>query len=112
MFDGMSLARFAFGNSIGAIESLMGEGELQIIKENDLKSSKMSLVCTVTAFFEDNADMSFFQHTNFPSIMRMYDMVGEAYSRVTGWGGSSKSSKEFEDVCTSQSLKYSLCSKY
>lgn len=66
MFDVMSLARFAFGNSIGAIESLMGEGELQIIKENDLKSSKMSLVCTMTASFEDNADMSFFSTPTSP----------------------------------------------
>ncbi|KAJ5501594.1 Cytochrome P450 [Penicillium expansum] len=36
------VSRFAFGNSIGAIESLKGE-ELQIVKENDLKSSTMSL---------------------------------------------------------------------
>lgn len=55
----MCLARFAFGSSIGAIESLMGGEELQVIKENDLKSSKMSLVCTMTALPEDNADISF-----------------------------------------------------
>lgn len=37
--------------------------------------------------------------------MRMYDMISEVTSRVTGWGGSSKSSKEFEEVCITQSSK-------
>lgn len=55
----MYLARFAFGSSIGAIESLMGGEELQVIKENDLKSSKMSLVCVMAALPEHNADMTF-----------------------------------------------------
>ncbi|KAK4867372.1 hypothetical protein LT330_000882 [Penicillium expansum] len=78
------VSRFAFGNSIGAIESLKGGEELQIVKENDLKSSKMSL------------------HTNFPSLMRMYEIIGEFTFRVTGWGGSSTSSKEFEDWASEQ----------
>lgn len=37
--------------------------------------------------------------------MRMCDIIGEVTSRVTGWGGSSKSSKEFEEVCIIQSSK-------
>ena len=57
VFDVMSLARFAFGTSIGSIDSLMGGKELQIIKENDLKSSKMSLVRTVIALPEASADL-------------------------------------------------------
>lgn len=61
-FDVMFLARFAFGSSIGAMESLMGGEELQVIKENDLKSSKMSLVCTMAALLEHNADMIFLAH--------------------------------------------------
>ena len=39
--------------------------------------------------------------------MRMYDRIGEVTSRVTGWGGPSTSSKEFEDVCTPKTPKYS-----
>lgn len=38
----------------------MGGEELQVIKENDLKSSKMSLVCTMAALLEHNTDMTFF----------------------------------------------------
>ncbi|CDM28007.1 Cytochrome P450 [Penicillium roqueforti FM164] len=78
------VSRFAFGSSIGSIDSLMGGKELQIIKENDLKSSKMSL------------------HTNLPTIMRMYGRICEVTSRVTGWGGPSTSSKEFEDWAMEQ----------
>lgn len=37
----------------------MGGEELQVIKENDLKSSKMSLVCVMAALPEHNADMTF-----------------------------------------------------
>lgn len=37
-------ARFAFGSSIGAIDSLIDGEELKVVKENDLKSLKMPLV--------------------------------------------------------------------
>lgn len=40
----------------------MGGEELQVIKENDMKSSKMSLVCTMAALLKHNADMIFLAH--------------------------------------------------
>ncbi|KAJ5768537.1 benzoate 4-monooxygenase cytochrome p450 [Penicillium manginii] len=42
------VSRFAFGSAIGAIDSLKTGTELNIIKENDLKSSKMPLIFDLT----------------------------------------------------------------
>lgn len=61
------IARFAFGNAIGAIESLaVAGGELQIVKQNDLQSSKMPM------------------YTNFPSLVRAYALVSTLLFKLTG----------------------------
>ncbi|OJJ07152.1 hypothetical protein ASPVEDRAFT_88407 [Aspergillus versicolor CBS 583.65] len=74
------VSRFAFGNAIGAIESLAIAGEeLQIVKQNDLQSSKMPM------------------YTNFPSLVRAYALVSTLLFKLTGREPiSAESQKRFD----------------
>ncbi|KAL2839496.1 benzoate 4-monooxygenase cytochrome p450 [Aspergillus pseudoustus] len=80
------VSRFAFGNSIGAIDSFMVAGEeLHIIKENDLQSSKMPV------------------YTNFPSLVRGFQFAANLLPKVTGRDlPSVKSQKAFEKWANDQ----------
>jgi hypothetical protein len=83
--DASMLARFAFGNAIGAVDSLLSAGkELQIIRENDLQSSKMPL------------------YTNFPSLVKTVQFLLSTFSNLTGrYRSSLESQIKFEEVSPS-----------
>ncbi|KAJ5319499.1 Cytochrome P450 [Penicillium brevicompactum] len=81
------VSRFAFGNSIGAIDSLINGEELRVVKENDLKSSEMPL------------------HAHLPSMMAAYGRITTFVSSLIGWRSSSSlSTQQFERWANEQLL--------
>ncbi|KAF5857405.1 hypothetical protein ETB97_005789 [Aspergillus alliaceus] len=70
------VSRFAFGSAIGAIDSLQQGQQLPIIKENDLKSSKMPV------------------YTTFPYLVSMWHNFANVVFRLLGFEISSISSIE------------------
>ncbi|KAL4862796.1 hypothetical protein BDV12DRAFT_190146 [Aspergillus spectabilis] len=89
--EGDIVSRFAFGNAIGAIDSLMVAGEeLQIIKENDLQSSKMPL------------------YTNFPGLARAFEFLSTSLSKVTGRELSSVGSQRRFETWANDQLRATL----
>ncbi|KAL5339928.1 cytochrome P450 [Aspergillus crustosus] len=85
------VSRFAFGNAIGAVDSLLVEGEeLQIIKENDLQSSKMPL------------------YTHFPSLVNAYVSLVTSLSKVTGRRVSSVESQQKFEAWANDQLQQTL----
>ncbi|RAH64627.1 benzoate 4-monooxygenase cytochrome p450 [Aspergillus aculeatinus CBS 121060] len=65
------VSTFAFGNAIGGIDSLQNGDELAVIKENDLKSSKMPV------------------YVNFPLAVGLWHSVAAWIYRLSGWEVSS-----------------------
>jgi hypothetical protein len=95
-----NLARFAFGNAIGAIDSLATGKELSAVKENDLKSSKMPLVSTpthVTRSLTANLNLTL-QYTKFPFATQTYDSIVNYIFDLTGWDVSSVASTRWFDA--------------
>ncbi|KAL4878148.1 cytochrome P450 [Aspergillus karnatakaensis] len=84
------VSRFAFGSAIGAIDSLLDGEELQIIKENDLQSSKMPL------------------YTNFPSLINIYGFLSAALSKIAGKQLSSVESQRMFEKWANDQLTLTL----
>ncbi|BCS28608.1 cytochrome P450 [Aspergillus puulaauensis] len=85
------ISRFAFGNAIGAIDSLAVTGEeLQIVKQNDLQSSKMPL------------------YTNFPSLVKVTVLMSTVLFKLTGRGLVPLESQNRFDCWANDQLKATL----
>ncbi|PYI12985.1 benzoate 4-monooxygenase cytochrome p450 [Aspergillus violaceofuscus CBS 115571] len=79
------VSTFAFGNAIGGIDALQNGDELAVIKENDLKSSKMPV------------------YVNFPLAVDLWHSVATWIYRLSGWEVSSvTSSQRFDKWADSQ----------
>ncbi|KAJ5389089.1 benzoate 4-monooxygenase cytochrome p450 [Penicillium cataractarum] len=87
------VSRFAFGSPIGAIDSLNVGKELSIVKENDLKSSKMPL------------------YTKFPFATRIYDSISSSIFDLIGWDISSVTSSRLFDTWANDQLDTCLDSE-
>ncbi|KAJ5094592.1 Cytochrome P450 [Penicillium angulare] len=90
---GNPTARFAFGSPIGAIDSLKLGSELNIIKENDLKSSKMPL------------------YTKFPFATRLYYHLAERIYDILGYDISLVATSRWFEQWSNQQLTTSLDSE-
>ncbi|KAE8384759.1 cytochrome P450 [Aspergillus alliaceus] len=84
------VSRFAFGSAIGAIDSLQQGQQLPIIKENDLKSSKMPV------------------YTTFPSLVSMWHNFASVVFRLLGFEISSISSIENFETWAKEQLTATL----
>ncbi|PWY83570.1 benzoate 4-monooxygenase cytochrome p450 [Aspergillus heteromorphus CBS 117.55] len=81
------VSKFAFGNAIGAVKSLHLGKEVAVIKENDIKSSKMPV------------------YTNFPILVGLWHYLADWIFKVTGLVLSSvTSSQQFDQWADSQLL--------
>ncbi|PYI01151.1 benzoate 4-monooxygenase cytochrome p450 [Aspergillus sclerotiicarbonarius CBS 121057] len=87
------VSKFAFGNVIGAIDSLDAGEELGVIRENDVKSSKMPV------------------YTNFPVLVGLWHSLADWIFRISGWELSSVTSTQRLDRWADEQLAATMDSE-
>ncbi|PWY70302.1 benzoate 4-monooxygenase cytochrome p450 [Aspergillus sclerotioniger CBS 115572] len=87
------VSTFAFGNAIGAIDSLDAGKELDVIKENDAKSSKMPV------------------YTNFPMLVGLWHSLADWIYQISGWEISSITSTQRFDRWADEQLAATMDSE-